>query len=135
MGLTHNIYCLNDTRLKELLPRAKEMRIGLINASPFACGLLTNQGAPYWHPATKEDQAIFARAAEYCTGKSEDIARLALQFACQNPEIPTTLFSSANPDSVRRNAAWSNEPLDTQLLREVQEILAPVSNKDWNFSS
>ena len=62
-----------------------------------------------------------------------DIAKLAMQFSSQNPAIVTTMFSSANPDSVRRNVAWSNEPIDDELLKEVREILVPLSNQNWNY--
>jgi aryl-alcohol dehydrogenase-like predicted oxidoreductase len=133
VGLTHNIYCLNDTRLLSLLPKAKEKNIGLINASPFASGLLTNRGAPDWHPVSLEQRKIFTKAAEHCKKKGSDIAKLAMQFSSQNPAIVTTMFSSANPDSVRRNVAWSNEPIDDELLKEVREILVPLSNQNWNY--
>jgi len=133
VGLTHNIYCLNDNRLLTLLPMARAKGIGLINASPFAAGLLTNRGAPDWHPATPSQRALFAQAALHCANKGSDIAKLAMQFSTQNPDITTTLFSSANPDSVRRNVAWSSEPIDENLLWEVQEILKPVSNLHWNY--
>ena len=133
VGLTHNIYCLNDTRLLSLLPKAKEKNIGLINASPFASGLLTNRGAPDWHPVSLEQRKIFTKAAEHCRKKGSDISKLAMQFSSQNPAVVTTMFSSANPDSVRRNVAWSNEPIDDELLKEVREILLPISNQNWNY--
>lgn len=133
VGLTHNIYCLNDTRLLSLLPKAKEKNIGLINASPFASGLLTNRGAPDWHPVSQEQRKIFTKAAEHCRKKGSDISKLAMQFSSQNPAVVTTMFSSANPDSVRRNVAWSNEPIDDELLKEVLEILLPISNQNWNY--
>lgn len=133
VGLTHNIYCLNDNRLLSLLPLANEMGIGLINASPFASGLLTNRGGPVWHPANLRQRAIFAKAAMHCSNKGSDISKLAMQFSTQNPDITTTMFSSANPDSVRRNVAWSSEPIDEILLGEVLEILSPVSNQNWNY--
>lgn len=133
VGLTHNIYCLNDTRLLSLLPKAKEKNIGLINASPFASGLLTNRGAPDWHPVSLEQRKIFTKAAEHCRKKGSDISKLAMQFSSQNPAVVTTMFSSANPDSVRRNVAWSNEPIDDELLKEVLEILLPISNQNWNY--
>lgn len=56
-----------------------------------------------------------------------------MQFSSQNPAIVTTMFSSANPDSVRRNVAWSNEPIDNELLKELREILVPLSNKNWKY--
>lgn len=120
-----------DEGVRTLRALKREGRIGVINASPFAGGLLTNRGPADWHPADTETRALFARAAAHCAARGSDISKLALQFSCQNPDIPTTMFSSANPDSVRRNVAWSEEPYDPQLLEEVQEMLAPVSNQEW----
>ncbi|MDA1044607.1 MAG: aldo/keto reductase [Verrucomicrobia bacterium] len=132
-GLIHNHYCLNDTRMTELLPMAAAKGIGLINASPFASGLLTSRGPADWHPASEADRAIFASAAAHCAERGEDIARLALQFASQNEAIATTMFSSANPDAIRRNVLWHSQPLDLQLVQDVRAILNPVINKQWSY--
>ncbi|WP_029197444.1 hypothetical protein [Paenibacillus alginolyticus] len=51
--------------------------------------------------------------------------------ATANERIPTTLVSTANPDNIRNNIAWTDEPMDTELLQEVLEILAPIHNKSW----
>jgi aryl-alcohol dehydrogenase-like predicted oxidoreductase len=132
-ALVHNHYCLNDTCLLELLPLARERNIGIINGSPFASGLLTDRGPADWHPAGAAERAVFARAADHCRRRGTSISKIALQFASQNPAIPTTLFSSASPDSVRRNVAWHEEPCAAELLAEVQAILQPVMNRQWTY--
>lgn len=132
-SLIHNHYCLSDTRLLELLPLAQGKDIGVINASPFASGLLTERGPADWHPAPPEARAVFQRAADFCREEGTIISKLALQFASQNPQIPTTMFSSANPESVRRNVEWHEESFDPALLAQVQAILAPVFNRQWNY--
>jgi hypothetical protein len=35
---------------------------------------------------------------------------------------------SANPANIRRWAEWLAQPIDAELLREVQAIFAPVKN-------
>lgn len=132
-GLVHNHYCLNDTQLLDLLPTARVKGIGIINASPFASGLLSDRGAPAWHPASPEDQRIFRMAAAFCREQGISISQLALQLSSQHPEIPTTLFSSASPELVRRNVKWHEEPCDMKLVAEVQKILQPVRNKEWDY--
>ena len=132
-ALVHNHYCLNDTRLVELLPLASEKGVGLINGSPFASGLLTDRGPAHWHPATPEDLELFRKAAEHCRRRGTSLSQLALQFASQHPEIPTTLFSSASPESVRRNVEWHEQPADPVLVAEVMAILLPVRDKDWGY--
>jgi L-galactose dehydrogenase len=132
-ALVHNHYCLNDTRLLDLLPIALEKGVGVINGAPFASGLLTDRGAPAWHPASAEDRAVFQAAAQFCQNHGVSFSQLAFQFASQNPAIPTTLFSCAEPESVATNARWYEEHYDPLLLQEVWKILEPVQNKEWNY--
>lgn len=132
-ALVHNHYCLSDTCLLALLPIAKEKGIGVINASPFGSGLLTERGPADWHPASKEDRDLFLQAAALCKQYETSISKLAIQFSSQHEEIPTTMFSSSNPVSVLKNIQWSNEPLNRELLEKVQQVLSPVLNKQWNY--
>jgi len=132
-ALVHNHYCLNDTQLLDLLPVARQKGIGIVNGSPFASGLLTDRGAAAWHPASTEDQSLFRKAAEFCRSQGTSISRLALQFSSQNPEIATTLFSTANPETVRLNIKVSDEPCDMALVNAVRKIVEPVLNKEWNY--
>lgn len=132
-GLVHNHYCLHDISLLELLPVAKQKGIGIINASPFGSGLLTDRGPADWHPANKEERALFLQAAALCKESGSSISKLAIQFSSQHPEIPTTMFSTSNPHTVLKNIQWSEEPLDAELLLKVQKVLSPVMNKEWDY--
>lgn len=133
--LTHNHYCLNDTRGLELVPACKAANIGMINASPFASGLLTGGPIADWHPAGAEDRMLFAEAARFCEQQGTSIAKIAFQFACHHSPFHTTLFSSARTSSLARNLAWFTEPLDQDILHEVRRILAPVIDKQWNYDA
>lgn len=133
VALVHNHYCLNDTQLLDLLPRAKQSSVGIINGSPFASGLLTDRGAAAWHPANSQDQALFRAAAAFCREQGTWIEKVALQFSSQHPNVPTTMFSSASPERVTRNVRWCEEQVDQSLVAEIQRILKPVLNKEWNY--
>ncbi|MDH4442460.1 MAG: aldo/keto reductase [Rhizobium sp.] len=130
-ALIHNHYCLNDTRLLELLPLARQNGVGIINASPFASGLLTDRGPADWHPAGDTEREVFKAAAQFCQEQGTSIAKLAFQFSTQHPDIPTTMFSTANRGSLERCLAWHSEAYDVALVTEVRNILAPVANRDW----
>ncbi|WP_276357367.1 aldo/keto reductase [Cohnella caldifontis] len=129
--LSYCHYSLNDTSLLGLLPMLEERGIGLVNASPLSMGLLGTRGAPDWHPAAPEVKEICRKAAEFCASQGADIAKLAVQFSTSNERIPTTLVSTANPDHIVRNAQWTEEPLDEDLLANVLGILAPIHNMSW----
>src|SRR2546422_3102201 len=127
--LSYNQYTLQNTRFAdETIPYLKAKGIGILHAGPFSARLLTNARLPKWLKEPEEVKAAARRAAEHCAKRGVDIAKLALQFSCANPDITTTIAGSANPANIRNWAEWAAEPIDEQLLREVQEIFAPVKN-------
>lgn len=129
--LSYCHYSLNDTALDGLIPELAAKDIGIVSASPLSMGLLTNRGAPAWHPAPVEIRETCERAAAHCRAKGVDIAQLALQFALANPRIHSTLVGTASPENLRKNVAWLSEPMDRELLAEVQTILQPVHDRTW----
>ena len=124
-------YCLCDDALADHLDYFEAHGIGLINASPLSMGLLSERGVPAWHPAPRPLVEACSRAADYCKQKGYPIEKLAMQFSVSNPRIPSTLFSSANPDNVRRNLAFIQEPIDWQLVQEVQDIIGDQRRVTW----
>lgn len=124
-------YELNDTSLEELIPYFKEKGVGIINASPTGMGLLTQRGAPEWHPASEAIKAGCKKAVDHCKARGVDIVKLAVQFCCAHPDIATTLVGSANAQNIRDNIAYAEEPMDQNLLAEVMEILKPVRNHNF----
>jgi L-galactose dehydrogenase len=129
--LSYCRYELNDTSLEALLPALKAKEIGVINASPLGMGLLTERGAPAWHPAPAEIREACAQAAAHCRSRGVDIAQLAIQFSISNPDIATTLVGTANPRNIEKNIKWLESPLDQELLAEVLTILKPIHNRSW----
>lgn len=124
-------YCLCDDALVDHLDYFEAHGIGLINASPLSMGLLSERGVPAWHPAPRPLVEACRRAADYCKQKGYPIEKLAMQFSVSNPRVPSTLFSSANPDNVRRNLAFIQEPIDWQLVQEVQDIIGDQRRVTW----
>ena len=127
-------YCLNDDRLVDFLPFFEDRGIGVINASPLSMGLLSSRGVPDWHPAPKELVEACLRAAEYCREAGYPIEKLAVQYAVGNPRIATTLFSSANPDNVRKNIAYVSDPAPADLVAKVREIIGAQQRVTWKNS-
>lgn len=124
-------YCLNDDALLDYLDYFESKEIGVINASPFSMGLLTERGAPDWHPASKPLQDVCNRAAAYCKSKGKSIEQLAMRFSTSNPRIATTLFSSTRPEAVLQNIRWIEEPLDEELLQDVRKIIESRFRDTW----
>ena len=129
--LSYNHYTLQNTMLAGLVPYLKAKGVGIMNAAPFSARLLTNAPLPAWHKATPEVRAVAKRAADHCAAKGVDIAQLALQFSLANEDMATCVVGSANPENVKKWAAWADMPIDRALLDEVLEILRPIH--DWFY--
>jgi aryl-alcohol dehydrogenase-like predicted oxidoreductase len=129
--LSYNHYTLQNTMLEGLIPLAKAKGTGVMNAAPFSARLLSNAPLPAWHKATPLVRETAKKAAEHASKRGSDIAKLAVQFSVRNPDITTCIAGSASPGRVAQWATWVEEPVDETLLREVQDILAPI--KDWFY--
>ncbi|MCA9177926.1 MAG: aldo/keto reductase [Planctomycetales bacterium] len=129
VAMSYNQYTLQNTRFAdETIPLLKQHGVGVMNAGPFSARLLTNAPLPHWLKEPEEVKQAARDAAKLCFDAGVDIAQLALQFSIANEDIATTVAGSANPENIRNWARWADEPLDTQLLQDVQAIFAPVKN-------
>ena len=126
--LSYNHYTLQNTMFGDLVPYLKDKSVGIMNAAPFSARLLTNAPLPPWHKATEKVRRICNQAADHCSNAGMDIAQLALQFSIANPDMTTCITGSANPGRIRQWAEWIDQPMDEQLVKEVQEILNPIQN-------
>ena len=129
--LSYCHYSLNNTSLLGLIPWLKKRGIGIMNASPFSERLLTRQPLPAWHHAPPVLRECCRKAVEYCDRQGVDIASLAIRFCVENSDLTTTVAGTANPANMSNILKWVEEPLDRQLLAEVQAILEPVKDVLW----
>lgn|SRR5690554_3153925 len=124
-------FTLNDDSLVDYLDFFEKHQVGVINASPFSMGLLTERGAPEWHPAPEQLKILCKKAADFCKDKGESIEKLAIRYSLSNPRVATTLFSTTRASSVIKNIEWATEPLNEQLLNDVRKILEPRFRDTW----
>lgn len=123
----------NTQLLTQLLPTAEARGTGVMNASPLAMGLLTNQGPQPWFPGQPEVRAACAKAAELCRRRGADISFLGMQFAYAQKQIPCTLTGAARKGELDANLRAMTEPIDQGLLADVMKALDPV--RDWTWPS
>ncbi len=127
--LSYNQHTLQNTRFsEETLPYLKAKGVGALNAGPFSARLLTNAPLPAWLKEPEAVKAAARRAAALCAERGVDIAKVALQFSVEHPDIATTIAGSANPENIRKWAAWAAEPADLELRAQVLEIFREVHN-------
>jgi L-galactose dehydrogenase len=130
--LTYCRYNLMDTTLDDVLtPVAVQRGIGLVNASPLHMRLLTEKGAPDWHPAPSRVLEVGGQVADYCRSRGVDVADLAMQFVYQHDYVATTLVGMSKVRHVDRNVKSVGVKPDPELLAEVLAMIRPAANVVW----
>jgi L-galactose dehydrogenase len=128
-------YCrynlMGDDMETLLMPFAQSNGIGVINASGLHMGLLTERGAPDWHPAPQEVREAARKAAEFCRRQGVDLSELALRFCFDYSLVASTLVGMGETSHVCRNIRALGTPPDPEKVRQVRAILAPVFNYVW----
>jgi L-galactose dehydrogenase len=121
----------NTRLLTELMPVAEARGVGVMNASPLAMGLLTNQGPQPWFSGRTEIVEACRKAAELCRSRGADISSLGMQFAYSQRRVPCTLTGAARKSELEVNLKAMTTPLDLGLLTDVMKVLDPV--RDWTW--
>jgi L-galactose dehydrogenase len=128
-------YCrynlLIDDMDTTLMPVAEKHGIGVINGSGLHMGVLTEGGAPSWHPAPAKVQEAGRQAAEFCRSRGVDLSELALRFCFDYPLVASTLVGMSNTDQVQRNLRALSVPADAEMVQHIRTIFTPVSNYVW----
>lgn len=127
-------YCLCDDRLVDFLDFFEQRGIGVINASPLSMGLLSERGAPDWHPAPQNLQAACRRAVEYCKLQNYPIEKLAMQYSVSNQRISSNLFSTTRPENVLANISAISESFPEKLVGDVHSIIGDAFRTSWKNS-
>jgi L-galactose dehydrogenase len=131
--LTYCRYNLMITDMDDLLtPVVKKQGIGLINASGLHMGVLTERGAPAWHPAPPEVLEAGRTVTRFCKAQGTDVSNLALRFCLDHAYVSSTLVGMSTREHVASNLSLLGMTTDKELQQQVQRILAPVFNHVWS---
>ena len=115
----------------ELVPAARQLGFGLLNASPLHMGLLADKAVPGWHPAPVcvREAALAIRSA--CGRHATDAGTLALHVCLQHSAVASTFVGISSESEVTAACAALDWTPDAGLLQVVQQIVAPVHNIVW----
>ncbi|MCX7049084.1 MAG: aldo/keto reductase [Candidatus Sumerlaeota bacterium] len=130
--LTYCRYNLLDMTMDRFLtPVARKKGVGLINASPLHMRVLTEKGAPDWHPAPQRVIDAAAQAACLCSAQGVDIADLAMQFALAHKDVAVTLVGMSKTRHVDTNVKVAGTAPDPVLLAQILNLFKPVADVYW----
>ena len=133
----------------EVVPTCEELGIGQIVWSPIAQGALTGKYKPGEQPpagsrATDEkggsdmiarwlDDDVLTRIQQLAPIAEEaglSMAQLAVAWTLQNPNVSAAIIGASRPEQVTENVKAAGVVLDASALKQIDEILDPVIERD-----
>ena len=120
---------LNQSANRELLPRCKELGIGVINGRVFGSGILatgSSPGAKFDYAIAKDDLVARVRfLEEVCELYGVSLGAAAIQFAANGPAIANVCIGSRTVEQQNITFDWFNEVIPDEfwdVLRDKQLI-------------
>ncbi len=130
--LSYCRYNLLDQSLDKILtPTLKKREISLINASPLHMRVLTEKGAPHWHPAPEWVFYAVRKVVKICRKFGINISNLAIQYALLHPYTSVLLIGMSKRKHVWDNLRNIGQYPNQELLSEVITVLKPIQNIYW----
>ena len=132
----------------EVVPACEELGIGQIVWSPIAQGVLTGKYLPGQEPPTGSRATDPSGGAFIQRAMNEDVltrvqqlkpvaeeagltlAQLAVAWVLQNRNVSAAIIGASRPEQVVENVKASGVKLDAGLLKQIDEILEPVVQRD-----
>jgi aryl-alcohol dehydrogenase-like predicted oxidoreductase len=134
----------------EVVPTSEELGIGQVVFSPIAQGVLTGKYAPgaelpAGSRATDDkggadfirrflDQGDVLERVQQLKPIADEaglsLAQLAVAWVLQNPNVSAAIIGASRPEQVTENVKAAGKQLDAQLMKQIDEILDPVVERD-----
>ncbi|MGP6086878.1 aldo/keto reductase [Antarctobacter jejuensis] len=130
--ISHNRFTLLNRAASDMFDYAYDQEIAVLNAAPFAGGVLAKGSAKMPRVTYQEaDDAALApvRAIEeICARHDVATGAAALQFSLRDPRITSTVIGVSSPERVQQTLDWATTKLPTALWDELDAL--PYSSED-----
>ncbi|MGW0433808.1 aldo/keto reductase family protein [Micromonospora sp. NPDC003197] len=133
----------------EVVPTSEELGLGQIVWSPMAQGVLTGKYLPGQPPPagsratdeksgasfikqwlTDEVLSTVQRLKPLAEQAGLTMAQLAIAWVLQNPNVSSAIIGATRPEQVHDNVKAAGVKLDAALLKAIDEIVDPITERD-----
>ena len=121
--ISHNRYTLLNRHGSAMFDLAKSRNIAVINAAPYASGILakgaTQQPLFAYMPA---DDSIVSRAKAIealCSQHAVPVGAAALQFSMRSPLVISTICGVSTPERMQQTVDWANWSIPDALWKDL----------------
>lgn len=130
--ITHNRFTLANRNAEPMIDLAVERKIAVLNAAPYAGGVLAkgtaNQPRYAYQEATPEMLRPIDRIERICATHGIPPGAAALQFSMRDPRISSTIVGISKPERIAQTLAWANYPIGEEVWDEL--LALPYETKD-----
>lgn len=130
--ITHNRFTLVNRHAESMLDLAVERNIAVLNAAPYAGGVLAKGSARHaryvYQEASDEMLEPVRKIEAMCSDHNVAPGALALQFSMRDPRIASTICGVSKPERVQQTLDWANQPIADKVWQDV--LALPYSTDD-----
>jgi D-threo-aldose 1-dehydrogenase len=130
--ITHNRFTLANRNAEPMLELARSKGIAVLNAAPYASGVLAKGSGSYqryvYQEATSEVLDPIRRIEAVCAKHNIPTGAAALQFSMRDPRIASTICGVTKPERVQQTLEWAAWPIPDAAWSELAAL--PFSMDD-----
>ncbi|MFT4639891.1 MAG: D-threo-aldose 1-dehydrogenase [Verrucomicrobiales bacterium] len=130
--ITHNRFMLTNRNAEPLMDLAQSRGISVLNAAPYAGGVLAkgvSEYPRYVYQEASDDVLEPVRQIEaVCVRHGIPMGAAALQFSMRDPRVASTVCGVSKPERVAQTVAWAEWEISDDAWQELLAI--PYSTDD-----
>jgi D-threo-aldose 1-dehydrogenase len=130
--ITHNRFTLVNRNAQEMMDLAKERGTAVLNAAPYAGGVLAKGSASHkryvYQDASPEMLGPVMRVEEICARHGIAPGAAALQFSIRDPRVASTVIGISKPERIAESVAWAKYPIPQAAWDEL--LALPFDSDD-----
>jgi D-threo-aldose 1-dehydrogenase len=124
--ITHNRFTLANRNAEEMLTFCATREIAVLNAAPYAGGVLAKGSADYhryvYQEASDAALAPIRRIEAICARHGVPPGAAALQFSMRDPRVVSTVCGVSRPERVGETLGWASFPIPEACWAELMAL-------------
>jgi D-threo-aldose 1-dehydrogenase len=130
--ITHNRFTLANRNAEEMMNVAQKKGIAVLNAAPYAGGVLAKGSGSYQRYVYQEASDAMLdpirRIEAICAKFKVPPGAAALQFSMRDPRVASTICGVTKPERVLQTLEWASFPIPAAMWEELKAL--PFSTDD-----
>jgi D-threo-aldose 1-dehydrogenase len=132
--ISHNRFTLLNRQATEMFEIAKSRSVAVLNAAPYASGILAVGAAKQplyaYMPASDEIKSRVNAIEAICTKHGVPLGAVALQFSMNSSLVASTICGVTAPERVQQTTDWANHPTPAALWKELESVAFDMTDPE-----